>query len=523
MEKTVEEIDFDQSISPYLDLVDLLSPVLELPRHLNRPVSGVTTNSQTVKPGFVFFAIPGYGAFDGRDYIQDAVISGAVAVVSEIAANDQIKTSLIMPPGQKKHVIPHIQIPNLRESLGKVAAIHYGSPTRQMQTVGVTGTNGKTTVTVLLNKALSRLGTKSGFIGTHGIGSDLGNLRKTQMTTPGPFELQSYMHNLLQEGCESIMMEVSSHAIAQHRIVGVSFDTVVLTNISRDHLEYHKDMEDYVRTKEQLFLSYQSRAIVLNLDDPVGLRLANHLQENRKVIGYSMRGESLDNSEVIRGCQIRSTGTELSMVVVFRKQKRTLQTNLIGDFNISNLLAAIATLLSLGFDFRSAVDSLQGVSAVGGRMEMIDAGKNKPAVVIDYAHSPSALESVLLNLRQSCKRKLICVFGCGGDRDQGKRKIMGKIAETHADCVILTDDNPRSESPKKIMTDILKGFLCPWAVEVIHDRTGAIMQAINMAMPGDIVLIAGKGNESYQIIGEQKIIFSDREKAEFLLNLKDEI
>ena len=236
-----------------------------------------------------------------------------------------------------------------------------------------------------------------------------------------------------------------------------------------------------------------------------------------------MRGESLDNSEVIRGCQIRSTGTELSMVVVFRKQKRTLQTNLIGDFNISNLLAAIATLLSLGFDFRSAVDSLQGVSAVGGRMEMIDAGKNKPAVVIDYAHSPSALESVLLNLRQSCKRKLICVFGCGGDRDQGKRKIMGKIAETHADCVILTDDNPRSESPKKIMTDILKGFLCPWAVEVIHDRTGAIMQAINMAMPGDIVLIAGKGNESYQIIGEQKIIFSDREKAEFLLNLKDEI
>ena len=183
----------------------------------------------------------------------------------------------------------------------------------------------------------------------------------------------------------------------------------------------------------------------------------------------------------------------------------------------------IASLVTLGFDFEQAVDSLQDASAVGGRMQVLDGGSRKPMVVIDYAHSPSALEAVLLNLRQSCRRKLICVFGCGGERDQGKRRLMGKVAEAHADAVILTDDNPRAESPKSIVTDILKGFLCPWAVEVVHDRTEAIMAAISGAMPGDVILVAGKGNESYQIVGDQRVIFSDKEKAEFLLNLTDEI
>ena len=523
MEKIVEDVDFDQSISPYLDLAELLVPLIDLPRHLNRHIAGLSMNSQHIKPGFVFFALPGYANVDGRDYIQDAVISGAVAIVSEIAAHDQVKTSLIMPPGSNKHVVPHIRIPNLRESLGSIAAVYHGNPSRQMQMVGVTGTNGKTTVTTLLTTALNRLRMKAGFIGTHGVGSDLQNLAKTQMTTPDAFALQSYLNDLRQDDCEGVMMEVSSHGIAQHRIAGIEFDTVVLTNVSRDHLDYHKDIDDYVRTKEQLFLDYPANTMVLNLDDQVGLKLATQLASKRRVIGYSMRGSKLSGCDTLRGCQIRMTTTGLSMVVVYQQQKRSLQTQLIGDFNISNLLAAIATLVSLGFDFKSAVDAMQDVSAVGGRMEMITSGKNKPVVVIDYAHSPSALEAVLLNLRQACRRRLICVFGCGGNRDQGKRRLMGKIAETHADCVILTDDNPRHESPQKIVTDILKGFLCPWAVEVVHDRTEAIMQAVQMAMPGDVILIAGKGNESYQIVGDQRTIFSDREKATFLLNLKDEV
>lgn len=522
MEKIIEDVDFDQSISPYLDLVELLSPLLVLPRNLNRQITGLSVNSRRVKPGYVFFALPGFGSIDGRDFIQDAVVSGAAAIVSDIAANDSVKTSLIMPPGESKHVVPHVQVPNLRAKLGKIAAIYYGHPTRQMQVVGVTGTNGKTTVTTLLAKALDRLKAKSGFIGTHGVGFDLDRLTKTQMTTPEPFELQSYMQKLLRHDCEGVMMEVSSHAIAQHRVVGVEFDTVVLTNVSRDHLDYHRDLDDYIQTKERLFQSYQANHIVLNLDDQIGIKLASQLMQKRAIIGYSTRGFKLDGCRVIRGCQIRATPTDLSMVVVYGKHKRALQTNMIGDFNVSNLLAVVSTLVSLGYDFKDAVDSLQDITAVGGRMEMITAGSKRPVVVIDYAHSPSALEAVLVNLRQACRRRLICVFGCGGNRDQGKRRLMGKIAETHADCVILTDDNPRGEAPKKIITDILKGFLCPWAVEVVHDRTDAIMKAINDAMPGDIILIAGKGNESYQIVGDQKTIFSDREKAEFLLNLKDE-
>lgn len=522
MEKVVEEIDFDQSVSPHLDLAEILSPVIDLPRHLNRVISGISTNSQRIKPGHVFFATPGYGTQDGRDYIQDAVLSGAVAVVSEIAVNEEVKTSLMMPPGKHKHVVPHIQIPNLRQSLGKIAAIYHASPTAQMQAVGVTGTNGKTTVTSLLAQAMQRLKAKTGFIGTHGVGCQLGKLEKTAMTTPGPFELQAYCKQLMLDDCEAVVMEVSSHAIAQHRTVGVQFDTLVLTNVTRDHLDYHHSIESYVQTKEQLFRAYQARSMILNLDDPVGGRLSQQLGPQQNIIGYSVRGTKCGQTPVLRGCQIR-TGTQgVSMVVVWGQQKRNLSTHLMGDFNVSNLLAVVATLISLGFEFNEAVDALQDIQPVGGRMELIRAGAKKPLVVIDYAHSPSALESVLLNLRQNCRRRLICVFGCGGERDQGKRKIMGKIAEMHADCVILTDDNPRNESPQKIVTDILKGFLSPWAVEVVHDRTEAIMLAINMALPGDVVLIAGKGNEAYQITGSQKVIFSDREKAEFLLSLKDE-
>ena len=523
MEKVVEDVSFDQSVSPYLDLVELLSTVVELPRHLNRPIRGVSANSRSIKPGYVFFATPGYGTFDGRDYIQDAIVAGAIAVVSEIAANDDIKTSLIMPPGEKKSVIPHIQIPNLRALVGKIAAHYHGHPTQQMQTIGVTGTNGKTTVTTLLTKGLNKLGVKSGFIGTHGVGSDINNLKKTNMTTPGPFELQAYMAGLRTDACESVMMEVSSHAIAQHRIVGVNFDTVVLTNVTRDHLDYHKNIEEYIEIKKALFLSYKARYIVLNLDDQIGYHLTQRLHTKRRVIAYSMRGAQIEGVPIVRGCQIRSTHNELSMVVVYNGQKRALKTQLMGDFNVSNLLAVVASLLTMGFPFEAAVDALQDSDAVGGRMQVIDGGSRKPMVVVDYAHSPSALEAVLKSLRQSCRRKLICVFGCGGERDQGKRRIMGKVAETHADTVILTDDNPRGESPTNIMTDILKGFLCPWAVEVVHDRTDAIMTAISNAMPGDVILIAGKGNESYQIIGDQRVIFNDKEKAEFLLNLSDEI
>lgn len=521
MERVAEAFNHDQSVSPYMDLIELLAPILDLPRHFNRPISGTTVNSQRVKPGYVFFAIPGYGNHDGRDYIQNAIIAGAVAVVSEIAGDDQVKTSLIMPPGDNKNVIPHIQIPHLRQSLGKIASLYYGEPTLQMQTVGVTGTNGKTTVTTLLAKALKRLNAKPGFIGTHGVGSDIDDLKKTNLTTPGPFELQAYLQTLLEEDCDSVMMEVSSHAIKQYRAVGVHFDTIVLTNVTRDHLDFHHSIEDYIATKERLFTDYAAQCMVLNLDDIIGRKLALRMGKKKHVIGYSMRGIKSEQVSTVRGCQIRSSQSGLEMVVVYEQKKRAVKTKLMGDFNVSNILAVIATLMSLGYQFEDAVDALQDIEPVGGRMEVLYAGATKPMVVIDYAHSPSALEAVLLNLRQACKRKLICVFGCGGQRDEGKRKIMGKIAETHADQVILTDDNPRNESPQKIMTDILKGFLCPWAVSVVHDRTDAIMKAINDALPGDVVLIAGKGSESYQILGDQKIMFNDKDKAEFLLSLKE--
>ena len=510
----------EQDISPFMLLSELLNPFVELPKKMDREVLGITTDSRDVEPGYVFIAQVGYGHHDGRDFIQEALHSGAVAVLSELTVNQDTKTSLLMPAHTSHVVVPHIQIYNLTELVGHVADKFYNQPSMQMQMIGVTGTNGKTTITTLLSKAMKQLDILAGLIGTHGQGLDIDKLNYTGLTTPGPVALQTTLASMRDLGCEAVSMEVSSHGIAQSRVRGVYFDTLVLSNVTRDHLDFHGDISAYHAVKKKFLCDYAARYLVLNLDDEVGKQVAKDYQGSASLIGYTLRNDpnlGLDN--VLRGYQVYADLNGLQMLVSYKSTTVKIATKLIGSFNAYNLLAVVASLLTMDFKLSEIAEALQGITPVEGRMESYGGG-DKPTVIVDYAHTPAALEEVLVSLQRYCERRLVCVFGCGGDRDSGKRKLMGQIAERYADHVIITDDNPRHESSKRIVEQVLRGFLCPWAVDVIHDRTKAIVHAIDEAMPGDVILIAGKGHESYQIIGDEKIAFSDKEQVKFLLNLR---
>ncbi len=513
--------DVQQNISPHTALSDLLQPLLALPKNLDRDVFGITSDSRCVKPGYVFIAMPGFGRHDGRDFIQDAIAAGAAAVISELSSQKAFKTSLLPKNDNNKEWVPHIQIPDLQKKAGLIADAFYDQPSLQMQVIGVTGTNGKTTVSSILTQCLQRLETRATFVGTHGYGHDFAKLKTTGVTTPGALELQRIFHKVRKEGSEAICMEVSSHAIDQSRVIGTRFDTLILTNVTRDHLEYHGSEKAYTATKARLFQEYDARTIVLNLDDPLGRTLLREHTGNAQVIGYSLHKASSQHPEnTVFGHHVQARLGELTMLVTYKQETVKITTALIGQFNAANILAVIAALISQDYTLSECQEALFGARPVNGRMEVLGGGE-QPLVVVDYAHTPDALEAVLSSLQRYCEKKLICVFGCGGERDQGKRKLMGKVAEKYCDHIILTNDNPRKESPKEIISEVLRGILCPWAIDVKYDRTEAIVHAMNMASKGDVVLVAGKGQETYQIIGDEKISFSDKEKVEFLLKLKE--
>ncbi|WP_245923045.1 UDP-N-acetylmuramoyl-L-alanyl-D-glutamate--2,6-diaminopimelate ligase [Leucothrix arctica] len=465
-------------------------------------VTSMALDSRKVTVGCLFVALQGTQQH-GLSYALKAQSLGAVAIIWEF--NEFVEVPEL--------TIPVIAIKDLPASLGGIAARLYDYPSQQLQIVGITGTDGKTSVSHFLAQAMNACGGSCAVIGTLGIGNP-NALEKATHTTPDVITVHESLQRLSKRGSRCVAMEVSSHALDQQRVAGVGFDVAVLTNLTRDHLDYHGTVEAYADAKAKLFLEHSPKSAVVNLNDAFGVKLAAELVGSEtKVIGYAI-GQPSDFSEttlVATGASYDHNG--LSASIHWQGQQYSLRVGVLGDFNLSNLLAVTGALIALDYTAADAVAALEALHTVPGRIEKVTTDQSQDFLtVVDYAHTPGALSSVLGALRVHCSGKLICVFGCGGDRDKGKRPLMAEVAECLADVVIATDDNPRSEDPESIMADVIAGFKQPEKVFIEHDREAAIQLAVEQAQAGDVVLVAGKGHEQVQIINGTELPFDDREK-----------
>ena len=480
-----------------IELRELLEGMARVPGVANREVRGLQTDSRRVQPGDLFLAAPGMVA-DGRDFIGDAVASGACAVVYETDDGYALRGA----------PVPAFGISGLRRKIGLIADRFYGSPSRRLVVVGVTGTNGKTTCTQLLAQALDQPPKRCAVIGTLGSGFP-GTLNASIHTTPDAVTVQRLMADFIAQDAAHVAMEVSSHALEQGRVNGVLFHVAVFTNLTRDHLDYHGDMTAYGLAKAKLFAHEGLKYAVINHDDDFGRRLLAGVGAPVTSLSYGVEGGD------VRAREVRPSPEGLWMRIQTPYGETELRSPLIGHFNVYNLLAVFTTLLALGVELHDAAARLARAHAPSGRAERFGGAKGLPLVVVDYAHTPDALEKILLALREHTRGKLWCVFGCGGDRDRGKRPVMGEIAERLADMVLLTDDNPRHESGDAIIAEIAGGMRA--SPRIIRDRRAAIKAAIQSAAAGDIVLIAGKGHEDYQQVGDERRPYSDREAVRQLM------
>lgn len=494
-------------MSATISLSWLISPWLSLdePALSELPVTTLQLDSRRIRPGDIFIAIIGHQV-DGRQFITAAIERGAGAVLAQ--ADEEHPHAQI----SDQDGVPIIYIQDLNQHLSQLAGRLYSH--RGNQVIGVTGTNGKTTITQLIAQWLTLLGKRAAVMGTTGNGF-LDNLQPAANTTGSAIDVQSCLHELTQQGAQYTALEVSSHGLVQQRVNALEFSVGIFSNLSRDHLDYHGDMESYAQAKLSLFTQHICQHSVLNIDDPVGLSWAKMLPNAIPVSLQhpvdGLQGIYADNviySE--RGITIEINGHRIG--------SHTLCAPLIGEFNASNLLLAFTGLICLGFSPESLIETAPHLQPVLGRMELFQAPESAK-VVIDYAHTPDALEKALQALRVHCKGKLWAILGCGGDRDRGKRPMMAEIAERLADAVILTDDNPRSESPQMIIEDMLAGMKEPQKAFVEHSRFKSLQYALKHAVSDDIILLAGKGHEDYQIIGSETIHYSDRETAQTLLGL----
>lgn len=474
----------------------------------NQQITGLTSNSRQVRKGYLFIAQTGLTRH-AIDFAGDAIDAGAVAVLYDLNDKYNLQRLNLL---QKQYDIAFIPVENLQLKTGQIASRFYAYPSRQLTLIGVTGTDGKTSVTHLLVQAFNRLGKKAGSVGTLGYGVANNNLKMTHFTTPEAITLQSILFELSLAGCEYAVMEVSSHALEQHREAGCDFKFAVLTNLGSDHLDYHGDLEHYKAAKARLFAQQDLSAKIINLDDDFGQSLLA-ANKGERVTAYSLdQSVSSSHDETMSRVTLvtYSMGSKgLQLRISTPAGEIQIQTALIGDFNINNILCCASVLFQLGFELNEIEYCLQNLQPIPGRMEYFPAIDRVPAVVIDFAHTEQALSACLNSLKQYCQGKMICIFGCGGDRDQSKRPKMATVAEQLADQVIVTDDNPRNEPAEQIIRDILKGFKLPEKVRVIHDREVAIQMAISAATTDDMVVITGKGHEQYQIIGDQRLPFSD--------------
>lgn len=487
-------------------LSSLLDGIADIPAGSNVEITSMTLDSREVTKGCLFVALKGTQQH-GLAYAKTAEKLGAVAIISEVGVDSPL-VSL---------AIPKFEIANLREYLGLIADRFYQSPSQFLKMVGITGTDGKTSVSHFMAQALSVDSNQCAVIGTLGIGT-LKKLKKATHTTPDVINVHRSLSEIKQQGVSTIAMEVSSHALDQGRVANVQFDVAVLTNLTRDHLDYHGTLEAYAEAKEKLFYWPSLKAVVLNLDDGFGRKILTKVNGLvNLVIGYGVGNvdDYPQGSLVAENAKFSVNG--MSAQVCYGDEKGELNVSVLGRFNLSNLLATLGAMLGLGISLDDALGQLNKVQTVSGRMEKVSSSGENVLAVVDYAHTPNALETVLKALREHTEQNLICVFGCGGDRDTGKRPLMAAIAEQYADSVIVTDDNPRSENPEKIMKDIVTGLKQPEKVMIEHDRASAIRQALQQAKTGDAVLIAGKGHENVQILATGTVPFSDREQANKVL------
>ncbi|WP_348674800.1 UDP-N-acetylmuramoyl-L-alanyl-D-glutamate--2,6-diaminopimelate ligase [uncultured Abyssibacter sp.] len=482
---------------PPRSLASILEGFVPPAADLSVSVRGVETDSRRVRDGSLFLACSGFESH-GLSYLDDALKHGAAAVLWE------------PEPGVEA---PDIGVPvwpveQLRRHAGEIAARYYDHPSRELFCVGITGTDGKTSTAYLLAHALTRLGDAAGYLGTLGYGP-VDALELASHTTPDAVRIQRWMRRLVDDRSRAMVMETSSHALDQGRVAGVEFDVGILTNVGRDHLDYHGDLQRYAAAKRLLFDVPSLQLGVLNRDDDLGASWAEDLRSKLPVCVYGIEGESPRSGPFALARDVRLTTRGLRFRLQTPAGSREVESGLLGRFNIYNLLAVAAVLEHRGVSLDDIVGVLPKLGTVPGRMEGFTA-PNRPLAVVDYAHTPQALAHALDSLRPHCDGRLICVFGCGGDRDTGKRALMGSAAARLADAVVVTDDNPRSESPFDIVQSILEGMGERRHVRVEHDRERAIRSAIDEARAGDIVLIAGKGHETEQIIGTERRPFSDR-------------
>lgn len=511
------------------EVCDAIMPVTQLAQFKDLLVSGLALDSRKVCTGDLFLAVSGQ-QFDGRRFIDNAIERGAVAVLYEGGA---------AKPVSKNNMLPIIEVTNLSALISRIAANFYARPiaakvgdipTKNMTVVGVTGTNGKTTSACLIadlaSQLLGSVGSGNvGLIGTLGSGivsREAANqtLTKTGYTTPDAIQTQRYLYDFTEASCEVAVMEVSSHALDQHRVASVPFNIAVFTNLSRDHLDYHGNMKAYAQAKQALFEISSLRAAVINIDDECGRKINSQLAASVLPITYSVRNTAAD--VYAHDVVYQLSGFRASIVA--GQQVGVLHAALIGEFNLSNALAAIAVLLQMGQPLTKILLAFEGLKAISGRVQLVGLGASKAAskstanadisVVVDFAHTPDALEKVLVALRAHTDGALWCVFGCGGDRDKGKRKLMGEIASRLADQVVITADNPRSETAQSIAEDIRSGIQNAQNIYVEHDRATAIAWAIEQSGVGDLVLVAGKGHETQQIIADRELAFSDYDTAQ---------
>ncbi len=490
------------------------------------PQGVLRADSRAVQTGDVFFAFPiavtasatqkSKGG-DGRAYIQAAIAQGAAAIVYEAEDADP---SLDEP---QNTAVPYFSVAGLAQQLGHIAHAWYGAPSDAMQTIAVTGTNGKTSCSQWIAKALSATGEPCAVIGTLGVGlyrdGQISALEETGFTTPDALQLQTRLAALRDQGARGLAIEASSIGLVQGRMNGLQVDVAMLTNLTRDHLDFHHDMEAYAQAKAALFAWTGLKAAVINLDDAFGEELCQQLAVTRPTLQRWTYGIDSSAALNLRATHIKTNAQGTQFLLEYDGASQLVRTQMIGRFNVSNVLGVLGVLLASGMAINQAIAAVEKLSSVQGRMQQLG-GQGQVMAVVDYAHTPDALEKALHSLQEVAKErqgKLWCVFGCGGDRDPGKRPQMGRIAQL-AQHVIVTSDNPRSEEPGKIIADILAGMQSELVEPtVLEDRANAILYAIKHAQANDVVLIAGKGHEEYQEVNGKKNHFSDEEHARLAL------
>ncbi|WP_158781843.1 UDP-N-acetylmuramoyl-L-alanyl-D-glutamate--2,6-diaminopimelate ligase [Pantoea sp. BAV 3049] len=489
------------------NLRDLLAPWV--PGAPERMLREMILDSRLAASGDLFVAVKGHEA-DGRRFIPQAIAQGVAAVIAD--AEGEAEDSEI----KEMHGVPVIYLAQLAQRLSALAGRFYQQPGEKLRLIGVTGTNGKTTTTQLLAQWAQLLGETGAVMGTVGNGL-YGHLAPAENTTGSAVDVQHMLSTLVEQGATLAAMEVSSHGLVQHRVAALPFAAAAFTNLSRDHLDYHGDMARYEAAKWLLFSEHQVGQAIVNADDEVGRRWLEKLPD---AVAVTMENNLQPGC---RGRWLKATAVDYhdnGAKVTFESSwgNGEIDSRLMGAFNVSNLLVALGTLLAVGYPLASLIATGNQLQPVTGRMEVFTAA-GKPTVVVDYAHTPDALEKALLAARLHCKGQLWCVFGCGGDRDKGKRPLMGAIAEQFSDVMVITDDNPRSEDPAAIVADVLSGLLDAGRARIMPGRAQAVTNTVLQAKEGDIVLVAGKGHEDYQIVGNRRLDYSDRVTVARLLGV----